>query len=58
MITIDHAFKVANRIFPDRTKIDMNTHDDADKKACKNVKQVGKIEPTESNETLNGDFRI
>ena len=58
MKTIDHALKIACRVFPDGTKIDVHTHDDADTKSCNNMKKVGKIKSTEAKKAFDGNFRI
>ena len=58
MITIDHAFKVAERFFPNGAEIDMHTHDYADDKTCGDMQQVGEIKPAESDKTVNGNFRV
>ena len=58
MKTIDHAFKITQRAFPDGTEIDMDAQDDADPKTGSNVQQVGKVEPAKAKETLYGDIRV
>jgi len=58
MVSIDHAFKIAYRVFTDGAKIDMDKHDDADGKAGNDVKQVGQIEPAEAKKTVYSDIRV
>jgi hypothetical protein len=58
MVTIDHTFKVAGRIFSDGAKIDMYTHDDADSESCHNMKEVGQIKAAKAKKTVYGNFRV
>jgi hypothetical protein len=52
MKTIDHALKIAGWIFPDGAEIYMDTHNDADRKTCNDVQQVGKIESAVAHKAL------
>ena len=58
METIDHALEIACRIFSDCAKINMDAHNDADRKTSDDMKKVSKIEPAETQKTVQGNFRI
>ena len=58
MKTIDHALEVACRVFSDGAKIDMDAHDDADRKTSDDMKKVCKIKSAEAQEAVQGNFRV
>ena len=52
MITINHAFKIAGRVFPDGAKVDVHKHDDANSKTRSDMKQVCQVKSADSKNTV------
>jgi hypothetical protein len=43
MITVDHAFKIAERSLSDSAEIDVNEHKNRNHEANKNVKEICQV---------------
>ena len=58
MISVDHAFEITDRAFSDRTKIDMYKHEQGNNETDKNMKKIGQVKTTQTENISWNDIRV